>query len=393
MTSTAISPIKVALVAQSQQIVDDFYLEALKAGGSSQAHPADREDESPYYSAVVADFDGNCIEAMYRQDITRMPNGSLRSSDTQRIASWQKEIASVANGRASRYDKSVSPRIIVNNITTTPSVEVRRMKPESNEDGEISTRAIIGTLLGASAGAAVAYAITRSESPNPHRPEQPNTRAIEAPPRRVTEIIFDPAKTAPPSSHRIELIDREVNDNSAHRIDSGSRVKTVASSHLSKEEAAVASAKGSHTGRTIAQTNGTKVLTGNTEKGSLHSHKSRATTIKVASTHPSHVTQKTSSKSAKDVPLPPSSVSKSLTPATNNESPLNDLATIVPDDSISQVSTRVSSKHHKRPEQSHHHHHSKSSHGSKKTKGSEHGSSRTVKALERHSKTPSSHRR
>ena len=56
------------------------------------------------------------------------------------------------------------PRVIVNQIVRTPAVVVTRIRSEPIPKEEISTKAVIGTVLGATAGAVVAYG-TCSRSP------------------------------------------------------------------------------------------------------------------------------------------------------------------------------------------------------------------------------------
>ena len=319
---------------------------------------------------------------MYRPATDHTLGSSLRVSDAQRISKWQSDVASRSEDHAGCRVSSTAPRIIVNNITTTPTVQVRRVQQEVKEDGEISTRAIIGTLLGASAGVAVAYAMAKSEGENAREAEQQRTayRAIEARPQKVTEIIHNGAN--PPSSQPrpIQLIDREANDSMSHHSNPQSRVRTMVPSYHS--------ATTSHTGRTIAQTSGTKILTANAERPSSISCKLDGTTarrpenVKASGLVPSTVT-----RSAKDVPLPASRVSSSHTAASKKEETLNDLATVLPDESISQVSTKRSSAHPRRSghqHHHHHHHHNKSGHTSKHSGKGSHGSDKTVKASENH---------
>ncbi|KAG8529372.1 uncharacterized protein KY384_006008 [Bacidia gigantensis] len=343
----SVHPSQVAFSASDQQSVDFFYLEALKAGGQHYAAPALRQDESPYYSAAVLDLDRNQIEVMYRQDVVRGSSSVLRPSEAQRISQWQDDVASTANDRAFRYEKAEPPRIIVNNISASPAVEVHRIKAESRDNGEISTRAVLGTILGASAGAAVAYAMARSEGERPLRINAPRVRAVEAPPQRTTQVIYDSSKSTSSRPHAIELIDREVDDVRQKHVDSGSRIKTIASADRSNHLNHNGNISGSHTGRTIAQTNGTKIISGEPDKRSSPSRESKAksarNTVKSAGSRQSNSMHKqgTSTRSAKDVPLPPSRVSTNLTPAIQPEGIINDLATVVPDDSISQTRAKM----------------------------------------------------
>ena len=387
LVSNKSNPTRVAFAASSRRIVDEFYLAAITAGGRSQGPPTEGQDEGTYYSARILDFNDNQIEVMYRSDAPRTLGNPPRGSEMQRISNWQNDVAYESEGRRTRHQTPESPKIIVNNITTTPGVEVYRVKQISKADGEISTRAIIGTIVGASAGAAVAYAMAKSESEKPAEVDQHHLtyRAIEAPPQRVTEVIYERPNSLHSTSRGIEMIDREADELRSKHSNSGSRVKTIGASQAhSIHEGTSRFATESHTGRTIAQTSGTKILAGEPEQKSKVSRGSHTKTIKMAdSVDQARSSHSTALKSAKDVPLPPSKISTNLTPATNGGSPLNDLGTIVPDDSISQVSTRRSSRDR----------HSKHIHGSRHTRRSSHGSSRTVKASDRHLSKAGSHRR
>ena len=336
---------------------------------------------------------------MYRKDTHQAPSSTPHGSDLQRISNWQNDVAYVSKDGETQHRKSDTPKITVNHITTSPGVEVYRVKQDSKSDGEISTKAIIGTILGASAGAAVAYAMAKSESEKPIEVEPPRVayRTIEAPPQRITEVIYERPGTSHASSHGIEMVDREVDDIKLKHSAAGPRVKTVVSSEAcSLREDPTQSAKSasrSHAGRTIAQTSGTKIIAGKVEQSSKISPSSHVKTVNDASSvRPKGSSHSTAVKSAKDVPLPPSKVSTNLTPATNPGSPLNDLGTILPEDSISQVSTRQpsadrgSSKHRRS-------HHSKSTHESKHIKRSSHGSIKTIKASDRHTSKASTQRR
>ena len=333
---------------------------------------------------------------MYRQDTSRVPSNAPRDSELQRIDNWQNTVAYRLKDGENQYKTSESPRVTVNNITTAPGVEVYRVKQDSRADGEISTKAIISTLLGASAGAAVAYAMAKSDGEKPSEVEPPRVayRAIEAPPQRVTEVIYEHPAPSGASSHGIQMNDREAGEAKSKHSIAGSRVKTVTASEArSLREGTAQPAGGSHTGRTIAQTSTTKIIASKPEQQSRVSHSPHVKTISDASgIRPMGSSHSTALRSAKDVPLPPSKVSTNLTPATDPNSPLNDLGTVVPEDSISQVSTRRpstdrgSSKHRRS-------HHSTTGHESKHTKHSSHGSNRTIKVSEKHASKASTHRR
>lgn len=62
------SVLHVAFVAKSRQAVDQFYLEALQAGGADNGAPGVRANYHPhYYAAYVVDPNGYNIEAVCHQ--------------------------------------------------------------------------------------------------------------------------------------------------------------------------------------------------------------------------------------------------------------------------------------------------------------------------------------
>lgn len=61
-----ITPIHIALIANSRADVDGFYKAALEAGGTDHGAPGLREMYHPgYYGAFVLDLDGNNLEAVH----------------------------------------------------------------------------------------------------------------------------------------------------------------------------------------------------------------------------------------------------------------------------------------------------------------------------------------
>ena len=106
-------------------------------------------------------------------------------SEKDRVLAWTKDVAKSIADEAShptsqaprpearyterepqfeaRYIEREPPKVIVNQVVTTPAVIITRTRPESRPKDEISTKAVIGTVLGATAGAFVAYG---TSSPN-----------------------------------------------------------------------------------------------------------------------------------------------------------------------------------------------------------------------------------
>ena len=97
----------------------------------------------------------------------------INTTEDDRILAWSKDVAdSTAKEARAQSPKSKArrleqeparvveqepPRVVVNQIVQTPAVVVTRVRSEPIPKEEISTKAIIGTVLGATAGAVVAY--------------------------------------------------------------------------------------------------------------------------------------------------------------------------------------------------------------------------------------------
>ncbi len=133
----------------------------MKAGGRIHGEPAVRDQETGYYSAAVLDFDDNSIEVMYREKKVEATGTASGETEEHRVLRWQKEVARSTVGSDVKPEKSTA-RVVVNNITT-PTTMVSYPGPEPKSSGEMSAKALVGTLLGAAAGAAVAYAMTKGE--------------------------------------------------------------------------------------------------------------------------------------------------------------------------------------------------------------------------------------
>ena len=98
------------------------------------------------------------------------------TTEKDRILAWSKDVA-YSTAKEARDPRAQSPhskprrleqehtqvveqetpRVIVNQIVQTPAVVVTRVRSEPIPKEEISTKAVIGTVLGATAGAVVAY--------------------------------------------------------------------------------------------------------------------------------------------------------------------------------------------------------------------------------------------
>ena len=159
--STKLSAAHVTFAAPSRNVVIGFFTSALEAGGRIRGEPSNGDGDTNYYSATVLDLDGNSIEVMHRAKHNEIPRSLAVGTDEHGISSWQKNVLKSTPGRSSN-SQVIPAQIIVNNITNSNAVAPRAI-PQTRRDGEISTKALFGTILGAAAGAAVAYAMTKGE--------------------------------------------------------------------------------------------------------------------------------------------------------------------------------------------------------------------------------------
>lgn len=173
--------------AASRKAVNAFFTAALTAGGRSHGEPASRDPDGEYYSAAVLDFDDNSIEVVHRLHPSHTINEREQTCDNRSVLAWQKKVAmseAPASGRP-QTERSTA-HVYVNNVAK-PSVVVTQTVPAtavSNGNQEKNTKALIGTLLGAAAGAAVAYAMTKAEAQDANNEAATHTityRTVEHP--------------------------------------------------------------------------------------------------------------------------------------------------------------------------------------------------------------------
>ncbi|KAH0291195.1 hypothetical protein KCU62_g3032, partial [Aureobasidium sp. EXF-3399] len=171
----------VAFSATSKAAVRDFYAAALTAGGRPNGAPAFRGSNDCIFNAAVLDLDGNSIEVIYHQ--LEDEDAYTTISGGSRVLTWRRGIVNVlgdedrttfASARRSHPNvdaestSSVAdpiPRSKTPSLARTTSIPAVPTSQASSSDlgFQITGKAIIGTILGAAAGAAVAYAMVKSE--------------------------------------------------------------------------------------------------------------------------------------------------------------------------------------------------------------------------------------
>ena len=182
----------IAFSAPSRNAVNAFFVEALKAGGLHGNEPAVLDQQTGHYSATVLDPDYNAIEVVHREEVMTadedMPSNVItKRPEGSQVLDWAKDVAkSVVEDKPSSIRAALQP--IINHITN-PTVVVSQ-ESERHTSGDANSKALVGTLLGAAAGAAIAYVMTKgeAESSTPQAPQLSRTttlyRTLEAPPPR-----------------------------------------------------------------------------------------------------------------------------------------------------------------------------------------------------------------
>ena len=278
---------------------------------------------------------------MYYDKDTKAPSPYANDQEDQRVLAWQRDVAKSTASEASRLQVQPTPveriptQIIINQIVQ-PAVVVTRTRPEEPKPtDEISTRAIVGTILGATAGAVVAYAMTKGDSEShqqPHIQRKITYRTIEAP--AAQNLVRQDALVRNGSLPNSNSIIRTIPIDSSPRT----RVNTLPATSEHSRRSYPTVVRSADAGPVIQTTNGTRISIGQ-PKDSRTSHiSSSSKTIRQADLAPKQPTVITV-KSAKDIPLPASMVS-----TREREEPNLDDRSVHPNDSVSQVSTRRDGK-------------------------------------------------
>ncbi|CAE7209701.1 glyoxalase family protein [Pyrenophora teres f. teres] len=166
----------IAFTAPSTTAVRNFYAAALRAGGRPNGAPGSRCSENGHFNAAVLDFDGNSIEVVYRNGPDMRHDGTI--IEHSRVITWSRTVthsSSYYESRSSASSSSSASPVMtpqtesvaskapsVARTVSAPTV-VPVPEPQSNSNNGSGTQHLLGTLLGAAAGAAVAYAFVRSE--------------------------------------------------------------------------------------------------------------------------------------------------------------------------------------------------------------------------------------
>lgn len=290
------------------------------------------------------------------------PNDSIRAlsnahsrSEDERVRAWQKEVA--ANTAEQTAPAAQGSTFFVKNVTT-PAMFMARVPSESKHANETSTKAIIGTIPGASAGPVVSYAMVKGKNESTRPPELRRVayRTIQTTGQRSTDtaVVLQPHRTVARDFQPQSRAVREVVRPRPRQEVSGPRVNTVLSpAHRNPmpQSSILRSAPPdarSHAGggeKVIARTRGTTILLGSYPH-SLASHASpERKTLRFAES--ARFPPSSETKSARGIALP-----QRLAPtAVAREREKDEVTTVLPGDSISQTSSNGpknhGSKHHR----------------------------------------------
>lgn len=192
------------------------YAAALNAGGRPSGAPSYRDGDCTCFNAAVEDFDGNTVEFIYRERPDSEPeeDNTVTQSQSGQIQLWQKDVAkSSATGRDVRVppSKALQTRSrartaldLASSVSTSTSVKrsdvpkmgISRSRTapavtSATESPRMGPRTVFGTLMGAAAGAALIYAVSKTENENA-RAETAFNNSMRARPRRYS---FDGARS------------------------------------------------------------------------------------------------------------------------------------------------------------------------------------------------------
>ncbi|KXT01337.1 hypothetical protein AC579_1601 [Pseudocercospora musae] len=185
------SPNHIAFLAEDRNVVRNCYTAALNAGGRPSGAPDYRNDNCSCFNAAVEDLDGNTIEFIFRQphDDQGCCGDPEAPEEGTRVMTWQKDVAASGGGddvqsvaesvrskrsAASNASRARSRMQTTLDLASNTSKSVKSVAPSQGiartstapADTGFSNKTLIGTALGAAAGAALMYAMTREEGRN-----------------------------------------------------------------------------------------------------------------------------------------------------------------------------------------------------------------------------------
>ncbi|KAF2481915.1 hypothetical protein BDY17DRAFT_299922 [Neohortaea acidophila] len=182
---TPITPTHVAFAANDRITVRSCYTAGLNAGGEPSGQPNYRDQDCVYFNAAVTDFDGNTVEFISKESrvLDECPTGrasaARRGDFEERRSVPYEQLRRSSDSRGSIVSKaqstaktalelaSIASAITAKQGSSAPRHRISRSQTEPvNSAATPSGNAIVGTLLGAAAGAALAFAMGMTEREN-----------------------------------------------------------------------------------------------------------------------------------------------------------------------------------------------------------------------------------
>lgn len=219
----------IAFDAPFRSAVREFYTAALGAGAKGGEPPAYRNEGTECFNAVVLDLDGNSVEVVCHDGVS---GGGSAVGRQNNLLEWREDGASRAAGSA--VSRSSNSKALTNlKSISSAAIEVlsahggaSRARPESTrrssasavsshrdagsgsvipsivrsftdpllreaKKADMSEKALIGTVLGAAAGAAVAYAMCKSENDSARAEREYNRLMAERSRPRIDMIDYE----------------------------------------------------------------------------------------------------------------------------------------------------------------------------------------------------------
>ncbi|PSN62662.1 hypothetical protein BS50DRAFT_126313 [Corynespora cassiicola Philippines] len=233
----------IAFTARDRTSVREFYAAALTAGGRPNGAPACRTEGLDHFNAAVLDLDGNSIEVVFRNEPDFRDDGTV--IEHSRVITWSRSYSgsvrddrSVVSSRTHRTTTSSrapsvaepvekAPTVVSKAPSKAPSVarsiseptpvpQVAPSTTSTSDGGDGAAKKIIGTLLGAAAGAAVAYAMCKSEQDSAKKESEFNAfmeaKNLAAQAKEAFKQTMQPDPQPPANDAQPQLIHRPDSD-------------------------------------------------------------------------------------------------------------------------------------------------------------------------------------
>jgi hypothetical protein len=226
--SESTSPSKSTLKfrALSQGAVTEFHWRALQANANEIPSTNYLKHTAEESIARITDLDGNMLEARFnRRNSAPLFATASTPKETRRVLDWQRDVAIQLSDGASLSSSSSSirksqplvhsprqkeappdPRLQRRETIATSHYQPRETQVEVGNSviGGLSNQALIGTFLGAAAGAAIAYAMVKSEEPRRSGLSRPKLVSYHTTPSPISHRVQEVERTIEASSTRSE---------------------------------------------------------------------------------------------------------------------------------------------------------------------------------------------